>query len=37
VTNSAWSQAMMKGGGKVAAAKMFIGRMENKQWIRDWA
>jgi hypothetical protein len=37
--NKIWvehKKAMMKGGGRSAAAKMFIARMESKQWIREW-
>ena len=37
--NKIWvehKKAMMKGGGRSAAAKIFIARMESKQWIREW-
>ena len=37
--NKIWvehKKVMMKGGGRTAAAKIFIARMESKQWIREW-
>ena len=37
--NKIWvehKKVMMKGGGRAAAGKIFIARMESKQWIREW-
>ena len=37
--NKVWiehKKVMMKGGGRKAASKIFFGRMDSKQWIRDW-